>query len=129
VDIISLRTEIENTNEAEKKLAQLEKLKHLEQDFTFNFGEQLRTILEDVYDDLCPDAEVQAPLDYLAKHYKVVSHNSKGNMYAVSHKEGIPVEVDEYGQADTKMVILPNPLRIILNIDEHSKEEVWSVNI
>lgn len=128
-DLIAQRLQITATKDVERQTVENQKLQQLEQAFTTNYGEQLRSILEEVYDDLCPDDEVQAPLNYLAKHYEVVNQNSKGNMYDVSHQEGVPVEVDEYGQSPAKMVVLPNPLRIVLNIDAHSKEEVWSVNL
>ena len=101
----------------------------LEKDFKENYAEQLTDILEEVYDDLSPDSKVNPPLDYLAKNYKKISENGVGNVYDVAHNEGVPVDTDEYGDNPTKLVILPNPLRIILNIDEHTKEEVWSVNL
>lgn len=129
IDLIAQRVKTAAIKNNSKQAAENQKLKQLEQEFTTNYGEQLRSILEEVYDDLCPDDEVQAPLNYLAENYKIVSQNGKGNMYDVSHHEGVSVEVDEYGQAPTKMVILPNPLRIVLNIDAHTKEEVWSVNL
>ena len=128
-NLIAQKVKTAATKDAKSQVAENQKLKNLEQEFTANYGEQIRTILEEVYDDLCPDDVVQAPLNYLAKEYKVISQNNKGDIYDVSHHEGVPVEVDEYGQAATKMVILPNPLRIVLNIDAHTKEEVWSVNL
>ncbi len=115
------------TNEQERKEA-ANNIRNLRSKFLEQHGEQLRSILEEVYDDLSPDSSVNPPLDYLANHYKLIGTNEKGNVYDVNHQEGVPIDTDEYGENPTKLVILPNPLRVILNIDAHTREEVWSVN-
>jgi hypothetical protein len=74
-----------------------------------------------VHDELCPDNDVQKPSDYFAKQYI-----TKGNKYFVDDKQGVLVHMDDYPHQETKLVLLPNPLRVELNIDEFNKEEVWS---
>ncbi len=105
-----------------------EKLRKLENNFQLEHGENLRTILEEVYDDLSPDAELEAPLNYLANSYEVAGENELGATFKVNHDEGVLIDVDEYGDQPAKLVIIPNPLRVILNVEDNSQEEVWSSN-
>ncbi|UZR94033.1 hypothetical protein [Chondrinema litorale] len=105
-----------------------ENLRKLENNFQLEHGENLKNILEEVYDDLSPDAELEAPLNYLANKYEVAGENEHGTTFKVNHDEGVLIVVDEYGDKPAKLVIIPNPLRLILNIEDNSQEEVWSLN-
>jgi hypothetical protein len=86
------------------------------------FGEYLEEALQQVHDKLCPDTDVLFPTAYLAKTYTI---NTK-NEFAVSATEGVFVEVDSMPGKETKLVIVPNPLRIILNTKE-KQQIMWTV--
>ncbi|PZR31974.1 MAG: hypothetical protein DI538_20210 [Azospira oryzae] len=98
-----------------------EKLHDLEDDFHMIFGDQLEEILQDIHDKFCPDSDVLYPIAYLAKSYDV---NSK-NEFTAAPTEGVFVEVDNYPGKDSKLVIIPNPTRIVLNIGKDKQEVVW----
>lgn len=97
-----------------------EELHDLEDALHVKFGEYLEEVLQEVHDKLCPDTDVLFPIAYLAKTYVI---NDK-NEFSVTATEGVFVEVDSMPGKETKLVIVPNPVRIILNTKE-KQEVVW----
>ncbi len=99
-----------------------EELHDLEDTLQVKYGEYLEDVLQDVHDKYCPDTDVLYPIAYLAKTYSV---NEK-NEYTVAATEGVFVEVDSIPGKDTKLVIVPNPLRVILNVGKDQQQVVWT---
>src|SRR5258706_5491734 len=97
-----------------------EELHDLEDALHVKYGEYLEEALQEVHDKLCPDTDVLFPIAYLAKTYSVTAKNE----FSVAFSEGVYVEVDSMPGKDTKLVIVPNPLRILLNTKD-KQEEVW----
>lgn len=97
-----------------------EELHDLEDDFLEKYGDYLEDAFHEVHDEFCPDTDVLLPIAYLPN--EIIS---TGNGYDVSFKEGVFVEVDDYPGKDTKLVLLPKPTRIILQVDPETKEVVW----
>ena len=98
-----------------------EELHDLEDAFHVKFGEYLEEALQEVHDKLSPDTDILFPIAYLAKTYTI---NAK-NEFSVTNAEGVYVEMDSMPGKETKLVIVPNPLRIILNTKE-KQQIVWS---
>jgi len=98
-----------------------EELHDLEDDFSEKFGDFLEDAFYDVHDEFCPDSDVLMPIAYLAKKYIV-----DGEKYDVDFDQGVYVEVDDYLDQDTKLVILPNPTRIMLQINKEDRNIVWT---
>lgn len=121
--IIKSRLELLNLDYSNPRYDDLEeKLHDLEDDFQDTFGDELEGALQEVHDEFCPDTDVLVPIAYIAKAYTV---NDK-NEYSVAPTEGVFVEMDDYPGKDTKLVIVPNPVRIILNIGNDRQEVVWT---
>ncbi len=99
-----------------------EKLHDLEDDFLESHGDEFESVLQDVHDEFCPDSDVLVPIAYIAKAYTI---NEK-NEFSVAPTEGVFVEMDDYPGKDTKLVIVPNPVRIVLNIGNESQQVVWT---
>ncbi len=99
-----------------------EKLHDLEDDFQETFGDDLERALQDIHDEYCPDSDVLVPIAYIAKKYQI----SASNEYSVANTEGVFVEMDDYAGKDTKLAILPNPPRIVLNIGNEKQQIVWT---
>jgi hypothetical protein len=97
-----------------------EALHDLEDEFIDNFGDEMEGVLQEVHDKLCPDTDILLPIAYMAKAYTVTDKNE----FLVSPSEGVFVEVDSLPGKDTKLVIVPNPLRIVLNLKE-KQQVVW----
>lgn len=99
-----------------------EELHDLEDSLHVKFGEYLEDVLQDVHDKYCPDTDVLYPIAYLAKSYTI---NDK-NEFTVATSEGVFVEVDSIPGKDTKLVIVPNPTRVILNVGKDQQQIVWT---
>lgn len=121
-EIAKRRNELQKVDYNNPKYDDLEEQLHdLEDDFQEKFGDSLEEVLQDVHDQHCPDTEVLYPIAYLAKSYIVTDKNE----FSVAATEGVFVEVDEFPGKDTKLVILPNPPRVVLNIGKEQKV-VWT---
>ena len=82
-----------------------EQLHDMEDDFQDNFGEYLEEALQGVHDEFCPDNDVLMPIGYLG--------------------QGIIVEVDKMPGKDTRLVLAPNPVRIMLTVGKETQQVVW----
>lgn len=123
LEIIKNRQELAAIDYSNPKYDDLEeKLHDLEDDFMETFGDDLERALQDIHDEYCPDSDVLVPIAYIAKKYQV----SANNEYTVAPTEGVFVEMDDYPGKDTKLVILPSPTRIVLNIGTEKQQVVWT---
>jgi hypothetical protein len=123
-EIAKRRNELQKIDYNNPKYDELEEQLHdLEDDFQDKFGDALEEILQDVHDQHCPDTDVLYPIAYIAKSYTV----SDKNEFTVAPTEGVFVEIDEFPGKDTKLVILPGPPRVVLNIGKEQRI-VWPAN-
>lgn len=99
-----------------------EELHDLEDSLHVKYGDYLEEVLQNVHDKYCPDTDVLFPIAYLAKSYIV---NGK-NEFTVANNEGVFVEVDSIPGKDTRLVIVPNPVRVILNVGKDQQQVVWT---
>jgi hypothetical protein len=121
LEIIQCRNELSKIDYSNPSYDDLEeKLHDLEDDFQEKYGEQMEDVLQDVHDKYCPESDVLLPIAYLANHYEV---NDK-NEYSASPSEGVFVEVENHPGKETKLLILPNPIRIVLSLGKE-QQIVW----
>jgi hypothetical protein len=99
-----------------------EELHDLEDALHVKYGEYLEEVLQNVHDKYCPDTDVLFPIAYLAKSYQINDQNE----YTVANNEGVFVEIDSIPGKDTRLVIIPNPLRVILNVGKDQQQVVWT---
>lgn len=96
----------------------------LEDDFQSNYGSFIEEALFNVHDEYCPDNDVLLPIAYIASTYK------KGNgqfTYDVDDHQGIPVDADDFPGIKARLVLIPDPTRLVLQGEkEHFKEVVWT---
>lgn len=97
-----------------------EELHEMEDNFLEKYGDYLEDAFHEVHDEFCPDTDVLLPIAYLPNEVIVTDEG-----YDVSFNEGVYVEVDDYPGKETKLVLLPKPTRIVLQIDAKTKEVVW----
>ncbi len=125
IQIIQKRAELKKLDYSDPAYDTTEdELHDLEDKFQEEHGEAMEDVLQDVHDDLCPDTDVLLPIAYLANAYTLDANNQ----YQVAASEGIFVESDDFPGKDTKMVIVPSPLRIVMNVGNSKQEVVWSAN-
>ena len=125
IQIIQKRAELKKLDYSDPAYDTKEdELHDLEDNFQEEYGEAMEEVLQDVHDELCPDTDVLLPIAYLASVY-----TKDGNdQYQVAANEGIYVESDDFPGKDTKLVIVPSPLRIVINVGNSKQEVVWSSN-
>lgn len=120
--LIDKKMELAAINYDHEKYDDLEEEIHdMEDDLQEKYGDYLEDALHEVHDEFCPDSDVLLPIAYIPNKAKKMEDGS----YAVPFTEGVYVDVDDYAQTETKLVLLPRPLRIILQIDVKSHEVVW----
>jgi hypothetical protein len=93
----------------------------LEEELHVKYGDYLEGALQEVHDKFCPDTDILFPVAYLAKAYIV-----SGADFSVASTEGVFVEVDSLPGKETKLVMAPSPLRIILNVGTEKQQVVWA---
>ena len=107
LEILKKREELAGLDYSNPKYDDLEEQLHdMEDDFQEAYGKELENVLQNVHDDLCPENDVLMPIAYLGK--------------------GVPVETDKYAGKDTKLILTPDPTRIILAIGNDKEQVVWS---
>src|SRR5262245_31131875 len=98
-----------------------EKLHDMEDSFQDTFGEDMEKVLQEVHDEHCPDTDVLYPIAYIAKKYAMTPKDE----FTVAPTEGVFVEMDKYPGKDTKLVLLPNPVRLLLNMKD-KQQVLWT---
>ena len=136
MDIVKLNTALTEIALLKNQLSKLnyndnnyddveEELHDLEDDFTDEFGDYLEDVLTDVHDEACPDSDVLLPIAYLAHSYKELGKDDSNNfLFDVDNGEGVIVDSDEYDKL-TRLVLVPGPTRLILNIGRSDQKELW----
>ena len=119
--LIEKKIELSKVDYSSEKYDTLEEELHeLEDNFLERFGDFLEDALHEVHDEFCPDTDVLLPIAYLPN--KV---NATNGGFDVDFKEGVYVEIDDYPGKETKLVLLPRPTRIILQVEPKYHEIVW----
>lgn len=137
MDINKLDSAIINIIDKKNKLSQLpydsqdydnieEELHMLEDDFIEKYGDYFEEALETIHEGLCPDNDVLLPIAYLAQKYKQKGVSPEGKpVYEVDAKDGVCIDADNYKGKDTRLVLIPNPPRMVLFVNGKEKEVVW----
>jgi hypothetical protein len=103
-----------------------EELHDLEDDFNEEYGDELESALEKIYDQLKSDNEVLLPSAYLANVYHPMKPDSFGKItYEVKGGEGVPIESEQFDKMDVRLVLIPNPTRFVLRINGKSMKDLW----
>jgi hypothetical protein len=105
-----------------------DELHDLEDEFIDMYGDDFSDILEEIHDELEADSDVLLPIAYLANQYILKGQSPDGmNTYDVRPTEGIHIDTDKYEGKNKKLVLIPNPLRFMLQVDNSKREIVWQV--
>ena len=130
IQIIEKKAELNALTYDDKGYDKIEdELHDLEDEFMDMFGDDFSEILEDIHDELEADNDVLLPIAYLATQYILKGQSADGlNTYDVRSTEGIPMDTDKHTGKMKRLVLIPNPLRFLLQIDTNKREIVWQVN-
>lgn len=84
-----------------------EELHDMEDEFQEKYGAFLEKILQEVHNTHCPENDVLLPIAYMG--------------------DGVLVELDRSPNAEARLILTANPLRILLQKGKGKQEVVWSV--
>ena len=104
-----------------------EELHEMEDRFIEKYGKFLEDVLKSIHEEFCPDNDVLLPIAYLANKYRVVQKEDGKTEFQVALNEGVIVDVDNYSDKLTRLVLLPNPTRLLLQINNSHSEELWKL--
>lgn len=126
VEIIKKKNELKQIGYQDPLYDEIEEQLHqLEDALMEKHGKEMEKVIQEVHDRICPDTDVLIPIAYLANSY-VPTKDEKGNeSFDVDLKEGVPVILDEYPDRLTRMVLLPNPPRLIVQVNRKKRFLVW----
>lgn len=102
-----------------------EELHDLEDALMEEHGEELEEVIQQVHDKICPDTDVLLPIAYLAKSYVPTTNDDGSETFDVDLKEGVPVILDDYPDHLSRMVLLPNPPRLIVQVNREKRFLAW----
>lgn len=127
IALVEKKIQLSEMNYADEKYDEIEdELHEMEDDLLEKYGTYLEEALEDVHDEFCPDNDVLLPIAYLANTYTRTGQTRGGKpMYDVDYGDGVIVEVDDFPGKDARIVIVPNPTRIMLNVKGETKVVAW----
>ncbi|MCA4898357.1 MAG: hypothetical protein ACK514_06565 [Bacteroidota bacterium] len=122
-EIALQRNELNKIDYNNPRYDELEEALHdLEDSFLDDFGDEMEAVLQQVHDKICPDTDVLLPIAYMAKSYII---NEKDEFF-VAPNEGVFVELEKLPSKETRLVIIPNPIRIVLNLGKEKQQVVWT---
>jgi hypothetical protein len=126
-EIVQQRNQLSALEYSDENYDDLEEQLHdLEDDFNENYEDILEPELEKIYSKLKSDSDVLLPTAYLANYYQEMLPDAKGSItYEVSGDQGVPIESDQLGKVDLRIVLIPNPIRFVLLINGKQLKELW----
>lgn len=126
-EIVQRRIQLSTLEYSDENYDDLEEQLHdLEDDFNDKYENILAPELEKIYAKLKSDTDVLLPTAYLANHYQEMLPDAKGSItYEVSGEQGVPIESDELGKVDMRIVLIPNPIRFALLVNGKQMKELW----
>ncbi|WP_339792388.1 hypothetical protein [uncultured Imperialibacter sp.] len=125
IDLVETKIALSGLSYDDPKYDDLEELLHDQEDeFVENYGDYIEEALRDVHDEFCPDSEVLLPIAYLANEY--IKKESDGKVtYTTLTNQGVPVDMDDFPDKKTRIVLIPAPTRLVLIVDAQNQQVVW----
>lgn len=120
-ELANRKNELSTLDYSSAKYDTLEEELHEKEDaFQEEFGDFLEAAIKDIHDKYCPKFDALIPIAYLANKY--IFNEEKVD---VQYYQGVKVDIDDYPDQKSSLVLVPGPVRILLLVDEEVKEEVW----
>lgn len=126
-EIVEKKNQLSAMDYSDEKYDDLEEAIHdLEDDFNENYEAVLEKEFEKIYTRLKSDTDILLPTAYIANKYKPVLPDANGVVtYEVTGREGVPIESDQFDRQDVRLVLVPNPIRILMIINGKSVKDIW----
>lgn len=126
-EIVEKKNQLSAMDYSDEKYDDLEEAIHdLEDDFNENYEVVLEKEFEKIYTRLKSDTDILLPTAYIANKYKPVLPDANGVVtYEVTGREGVPIESDQFDRQDVRLVLVPNPVRILMIINGKPLKDLW----
>ncbi len=126
-EIVEKKNQLSAMDYSDEKYDDLEEAIHdLEDDFNENYESVLEKEFEKIYTRLKSDTDILLPTAYIANKYKPVLPDANGVVtYEVTGREGVPIESDQFDRQDVRLVLVPNPVRILMIINGKPQKDIW----
>lgn len=126
-EIVEKKNQLSAMDYSDEKYDDLEEAIHdLEDDFNENYEAVLEKEFEKIYTRLKSDTDILLPTAYIANKYKPVLPDANGIVtYEVTGREGVPIESDQFDRQDVRLVLVPNPVRILMIINGKPLKDIW----
>ena len=124
IDLVEKKIQLSQLDYSDQQYDEVEEALHDQEDqLVEEYGDYLEDVLADVHDALCPDTDVLLPIAYVANKYDKEEENGQTIYYAADG--GVIVDVDKYPNQITRLVLVPGPTRLVLQIGRKQAEVVW----
>jgi uncharacterized protein YydD (DUF2326 family) len=126
-ELVKKRNELSQLDYSDEHYDDLEeKLHDLEDEFNDSYEEVLESQLEKIYSKLKSDTDILLPTAYLANEYQEMLPDAQGIVtYEVNGSQGVPIESDQLGKVDMRIVLIPNPCRFVLLVNGKQLKVLW----
>jgi hypothetical protein len=126
IEIILKKNELDALDYADENYDTIEEELHdLEDHFLDTHGDELEKEITKVHKKLCPKSDVLSPIAYIGKSYYVETKADGSLRFDREPGQGVIVEINGFEDEDTKLLIVPSPLRLLLIINDKTQKEVW----
>lgn len=120
VELLEKRIQLSKLEYSDKTYDDVEEELHdMEDDFTDTYGDFMESAIDKVHREFCSESDVLLATSYLPK---VVTKN--GDDYEFTANEGVLVEMDDLPALEARLLLLPNPARMLL-LTPGETIEVW----
>ncbi len=120
VELLEKRIQLSKLEYSDKTYDDVEEELHdMEDDFTDTYGDFMESAIDKVHREFCSESDVLLATSYLPK---VVTKN--GDDYEFTANEGVLVEMDDLPALEARLLLLPNPTRMLL-LTPGETIEVW----
>lgn len=126
-EIVVKRIQLSGMNYSDEAYDDLEEVLHdLEDDFNEAYEGVFEKELDKIYSVLKSDTDVLLPTAYVANHYKELQADIRGIVsYEVTGLEGVPIDSEQFGSQDVRIVLIPNPARFVMLINGNPLKDLW----
>jgi hypothetical protein len=122
VNLLEKRTELSKLQYSDPTYDDVEEELHdLEDDFTDTYGDYMEKAITKVHNEFCSESDVLLATSYLPKVVTKV-----GDDYEFTANEGVLVEMDDLPALEARILLLPNPPRMLL-LTPGETMEVWKL--
>ncbi len=120
IEILEKRTQLSKLQYSDNTYDDVEEQLHdLEDDFTDTYGDFMEKAITKVHREFCSESDVLLATSYLPKVVTKV-----GDEYEFTANEGVLVEMDDLPALEARLLLLPNPPKMLL-LTPGETMEVW----